>query len=726
MMRDPIAELERARSALRSLDAGADRETWVKIGMAAKAAGLAFEDFLAWSETADNFKNETDCRSVWQSIRPGAVKAGTLFHLAREAGWTDDGEAPARPPQSLQERRKLPKASKPPLHDPRVIWDTCAPATADQEYIARKKGLPDGLRVYHGPLKIAGMACEGALVLPLRTLAGDLVDLQFVILQANVLPGKPDKVFLPDIKLSQWPDACLIVGGPLKPDSVVHIVEGVGQAWSAHQATRQPAVVAFGVSRMAGVARALREFHKAAPLVLIADAGKANQCSAIAKSVSGSWVEMPEGSPPNFDLNDYHQSHNLQDVADLLARVKRPPSRFGLAELTADKLFIGEPPCVNWLVRGIFPLGVCCLVASPPNVGKSFLSLDMAAKVAGWPGTELDYSFGAAVAAHGRAVYVSAEDDKPEIHRRLWSLRDGVMPERLHVLSLPDVGHFGIIEADRQTREYKATEAWRDLAAEVRELPDVKLVVLDTLQALTTGDTNTVEATQPLMNEATALASATGACVLLVHHVAKGSTREIRTALDAMEAIRGSGAIAGTARTAYVMWPPADGGKKECELLGEPYQEGKVAFGIVAKKYGDARRDRTVFVRDERGILQDRTQQYNLLSGADDTARLRAELLKAIRDQWQNGQAFTDSHGTKGLHARRHELLDEFHGKSRAWLDEQAGKLLADGSIKRLDHGNSTRLCPLEATVAVLKPAPAEDADCSIQEAENDVPGVAA
>jgi hypothetical protein len=109
------------------------------------------------------------------------------------------------------------------------------------------------------------------------------------------------------------------------------------------------------------------------------------------------------------------------------------------------------------------------------------------------------------------------------------------------------------------------------------------------------------------------------------------------------------------------------------------------------------------------GILQDRTQQFNMLSGADDTDTLRADLLKAIRDQWQNGQAFADSHGTKGLHTRRHELLDVFHGKSRTWFDEQAAKLLADGSIKRLSHGNSTRLCPLEATVAVPKPALEED-----------------
>lgn len=478
---------------------------------------------------------------------------------------------------------------------------------------------------------------------------------------------------------------------------------------------------------MAGVAKALHERYPSARLVLVADAGKENQCAAIAKAVHGAWVEMPAGSAPNFDLNDLHRDEGMKAVADLLERATEVQRRFKLSERTADRLFIGEPPPVNWLVRGIFPLGVCCLVASPPNVGKSMLSLDMAAKVAGYPGPLCpDYSFGAEVAAHGRAVYVSAEDDEPEIHRRLWSLSGGVMPNCLHVLSLPDVGHFGIIESDRTTKEFKPTEAWRDLVAEIRELPDVKLILLDTLQALTAGDTNTVEATQPLMNEATALASATGACVLLVHHVAKGSTKEIKTALDAMEAIRGSGAIAGTARGAYVMWPPADGGREVCDVLGEVYQEGKVAFGIVAKKYGDARRDRTVFVRDDRGILQDRTQQYIMLSGTDDSDTLRADLLKAIRDQWQNGQAFTDSHGAKGLHARRRELAEGFHEKSRTWFDEQVGKLLADGSIKRLNHGNSTRLCPREATVAVPKSAPEEDADCIVQDAEECVPEVAA
>ncbi|QLH50483.1 MAG: AAA family ATPase [Candidatus Accumulibacter cognatus] len=715
-----MTSIDRARSALWTLDAGTDRDTWVRTAMAAKAAGLDFDAWHEWSAAGGNYRNEADCRSVWQSIKPGAVTDASLFHAARAAGWTDAAEAPAKRMQSHQEGPKQPEASKSPLHDPSALWEAdCEPATGAQEYVDRKLGLPDGLRIYRGPLKIDGMACEGALVLPLRTLAGNLVDLQFVILKANILPGKSDKMLLPGVRVSRWPDACLIVGGPIKSDEAVHITEGIGQAWSAHQATRQPAVVAFGVGRMAGVARALRERYPAIRLVLVPDAGKENQCSAIAKNVRGAWVEMPEGSPSNFDLNDFQKAHGLDAVRRLLERCKAPPTRFGLAQRTADRLFIGEPPPVNWLVRRIFPLGVCCLVASPPNVGKSFLSLDLTAKVAGWPGAEPDYAFGAEVAAHGRAVYVSAEDDLPEIHRRLWSLCNGRMPERLHVLSLPDVGHFGIIEADRLTKEYRPTEAWRDLVTEIRELPDVKLIILDTMQALTTGDTNTVDATQPLMNEATALASATGACVLLVHHVAKGSTKEIRTSLDAMEAIRGSGAIAGTARAAYVMWPPADGGREVCDVFGEQYEEGKVAFGIVAKRYGDARRDRTVFVRDVRGILQDRTQQYNALSGTDDSDTLRADLLKAIREKWQEGQSFAASgKADNGLHARRTELPEAFHEKTRAWFDDITGKLVAGGSIRRLSYRGGSRLCPPDATAAVPKPVPETDAESVPTEAE--------
>jgi hypothetical protein len=76
-------------------------------------------------------------------------------------------------------------------------------ATADQEYIERKKGLPDGLRVYHGPLTIAGQACAGSLVLPCSTLAGELVKPAIRGSMSGPTDGK--KLFLPGCKLSRRP-----------------------------------------------------------------------------------------------------------------------------------------------------------------------------------------------------------------------------------------------------------------------------------------------------------------------------------------------------------------------------------------------------------------------------------------------------------------------------------------------------------------------------------------
>jgi len=179
-----------------------------------------------------------------------------------------------------------------------------------------------------------------------------------------------------------------------------------------------------------------------------------------------------------------------------------------------------------------------------------------------------------------------------------------------------------------------------------------------------------------------------------------------------MEAIRGSGAISGSARAAYVLWPPADGGRAVCETLGSDYTEGCVAFGLVAKKYGDARRDRSVFVRDERGILRDMTQQFNLANGQDDNETLRGELLQGIREKWKAGQAFAASYGTNGLHTRRFELPEIFHEKPRPWFEEQAGKLLAGGNIKRMPwRGGGARLVPADADCAVPKRAPEENAD---------------
>jgi hypothetical protein len=318
MKRDDFHEIERARSALFSLDSGTDRATWLKIGMAAKAARLSFEDFHDWSTGAGNYKNEADCRLVWNSIKEGAVTAASLYFAARAAGWHGGGKGPANHSQWRQEKRKQPEVCKPPLHDPRILWGACKPATIDHEYIQQKMGLTDGLRVYHGSLKINQQVCDGALLLPLYTLAGNLVNLQFVILAAHVRPESDDrdKLFLPRCKLP--PDACLIVGGPVKSDGILYVVEGIGQAWCAHQATGRPAVVCFGWGRAASVATGLRKFYPDARLVIIPDVCKENQAATLSSDVQGSWVELPPELGRNGDINDLQKSLGTKAVAALL------------------------------------------------------------------------------------------------------------------------------------------------------------------------------------------------------------------------------------------------------------------------------------------------------------------------------------------------------------------------------------------------------------------------
>lgn len=109
---------------------------------------------------------------------------------------------------------------------------------------------------------------------------------------------------------------------------------------------------------MEQVARDFAARYPAARLVLVADAGKEQHCADLAKRLHCAWVEMPAGSPSNFDANDLHQRDGLDALAELLKHERTPPTRFKLAERTARNLFKGEPPPVPWLVAGIFPLGV--------------------------------------------------------------------------------------------------------------------------------------------------------------------------------------------------------------------------------------------------------------------------------------------------------------------------------------------------------------------------------
>lgn len=315
--RSAAEELDRARSALLALDPGCDRGTWVRVAMAAKSAGLTFEDFHAWSEPAANHEGETDCRNVWRSIRAdGGIGPGTLFALARDAGWRDEPAGMNARPMPMQATRRSQEPAERPRFDVAGTWAACEPATAAHAYIARKLGLPEGLRVVpaDSSLRIARQSVAGWLAVPmLDGGAGDEpASLQFIGPQGGKLtaPGP----------MRGW----FTVGGRPTPGETVYVCEGIGQAWSAHQATRAPAVVAFGAGRMETVARGLLEQAPGVRVVLVADVGQESKAKASAQALGCAWVAPPTELGKNGDINDLHQRGGLQAVAELLAQAQEP------------------------------------------------------------------------------------------------------------------------------------------------------------------------------------------------------------------------------------------------------------------------------------------------------------------------------------------------------------------------------------------------------------------
>mgnify|MGYP000208045369 CR=1 FL=1 len=337
-------DVGRARSALHAIDAGCDRDTWVKVLMASKAAGLVFDDIDAWSANGGNYKSATDCQSVWRSIDAnGPVKAGTLFAMARESGW-QDGDARAnghtRPPDRAQEpRRASANAGGSPV-DCAAVWRDAEPAAADHPYIARKLGLPAGLRVYRGSLRMAGQSIDAALLVPAFDAAGELMTWQAIPAHAGAkklnCPGRP---------VAGW----FVVGGPLKAGETAYLCEGIGAAWSAHQATRSPAVVAFGAGRLKAVAGELLKHYPGVRLTLAGDVGKEGLCERIATELRCAWIAPPADLGNNSDLNDLHQRSGLQAVADLLSQAAEPvderaPPANVLREMAAPPFEYDEVP----------------------------------------------------------------------------------------------------------------------------------------------------------------------------------------------------------------------------------------------------------------------------------------------------------------------------------------------------------------------------------------------
>lgn len=252
------------------------------------------------------------------------------------------------------------------------------------------------------------------------------------------------------------------------------------------------------------------------------------------------WLDLASlALPGKGDCVDWLALNSNATAGDVLALARRPapeplqPACMSVPRVTLRRGCDVEPAPVDWQWPGWVAGAKLHLIGGAPGTGKTTVALALAATVSSggrWPDGSRAHA--------GNVVIWSGEDDNADtLNPRLRAA--GADLRRVHVVS-------GVID---QGRSY-AFDPARDMDAlrdALRELPDVRLMVIDPIVSAISGDSHknaeVRRGLQPLVDLAGELR-----CALLgVTHFSKGTGGR-----DPVERITGSLAFGALARMVWV------------------------------------------------------------------------------------------------------------------------------------------------------------------------------
>jgi len=596
--RSSADERELALSALQACDAGEGREGWVRVSMAAKSAGISYDDWLAWCETGANFSGAADCRDVWNSISSrGAITAATLFGLAQVAGWEPpprfDFSSAVRAPSTGVSRRAAsvgpPKADAPPppelIQRRDALLKAAKPADSLHPYLVRKQiGAENLLQMAAEDVKrVLGYAPEAKdEALTGRCLLVPLVDVYGQLQTFELIDESGRKTALAKLprKGAFW------LSDPTALDdrvALIGIAEGLATALTLEQAAGHPVIAVGSWGNMGAVALAVADAYPAAEIVIYPDRGEAQEAkaAAIARAVLGRSVPLPARCPQGWDYNDLAVAEGVQTAHDWIRpRLLSPGVRvsFGAA---LQRGMIG----IDEILPGL-PRGTLGLLVGQGAVGKTMLALEVAAGLA--LGRDLmggQHFLAPVTRTQRRVALLLGEDSYEQIHNRLVSLAEafrlshkdvGLLDSNLRVLALD--GHdMRVVTVGRG----KMPEPGAFLPIADRVCRAADLVFLDPLVRLHDSDENDNTAASALMLELAKIAKKHQCAIVNLHHVPKAATG----AKGDWRSARGAAAYSTSSRW-QVLIAPADDGQGLSEtaihaaLVKHNYCAPKPRFGL--------------------------------------------------------------------------------------------------------------------------------------------------
>ena len=336
--------------ALSYIDAGCDRESWVRMAMAVKSelGDAGFPVWDAWSRQSDKY-NGKDARDTWRSVkRHGGIGIGSLIGEAQLFGFSmNEAERTPISAEQIAERKQRREAEAEAEKQQRAenmaraaeqantIWESATELEGDEHpYLIRKMVKAFGLRV--GRFRNQ----DGALLVPIRNIDGQITSLQAIFQNENPQLGR-DRDYLPG---GQKRGCFHVIGNkPTGANPVIVICEGYSTGASIHMATGHCVVVAFDAGNVPTVAKLMRQQFGRATIIVAADndqwheEGKQNDGVHFARQASitsGGLLVVPKFAKLSDEPTDFNDLHALEGLNAVRSQINAA---------------IPEPANDNWL-----------------------------------------------------------------------------------------------------------------------------------------------------------------------------------------------------------------------------------------------------------------------------------------------------------------------------------------------------------------------------------------
>lgn len=374
-----------------------------------------------------------------------------------------------------------------------IIWSEGAAASPEHPYLKRKGIQPHGA-------KITG---DGRLMVPLFDSDGVLASLQYIDAEGGKLyhPGG-----------SVGGKFCII--GTMDVPGVLYVAEGFATAATIHEVSNRPVIVAYSASNLVPVTGTLRDLYgQSQDIVIVADndaSGVGQKYAEQACAKYGARMAMPS---IQGDANDYAQEGH--DLAGLLNPQADKTMLDKLKVVFGDGLSTDyEAP--NELVEDFMTIGGMAVLYGDSNSGKTFFALSLAAHIAtGQPFFKRQID-------PGLVVYLASEAPG-SIRSRMQAIKKhfGCSLENLAMVPVPLNFYANQGDANDVIELVKTIE-------QIKGQP-VRLIIGDTLARMSAGaNENSGEDMGPVMARFDAVAQATGAALLIIHHNGKDQAKGAR------------------------------------------------------------------------------------------------------------------------------------------------------------------------------------------------------